>query len=411
MVKVEPDQVRGVSLFGAFEFMSGHLMNTYGRLPVTFAKGEGIWLVDTRGKKYLDAFAGVAVCGLGHAHPEVTQALCDQAGKLTHTSNWYGITNQETLADRLSGLSGMETVFFSNSGAEANEAAIKMARLFGRTKDIDIPMIIVTEHAFHGRTLATLTASGSRKVQAGFEPLVHGFIRVPYDDLDAIKQVAKSRTDVVAVMIEPVMGEAGVVIPDNGYLKGIREICDTNNWLMIADEIQTGLCRTGKWFACQHENVTPDIMTLAKALGNGFPIGACMGRGEAAKLMQPGNHGSTFGGSPLACGVGLSVLDVYEKENLHDRAHELGQRILAKLKNDLSGQEGIEEIRGKGLMIAIELDRPCLPILQQALDKGLLINVTAGNIVRLLPPLILTNDEADEIVSRLVPLIKDFLKS
>jgi acetylornithine/N-succinyldiaminopimelate aminotransferase len=386
-----------------------HLMHTYGRLPVTFTHGEGAWLWDTNGRKYLDALAGVAVCGLGHAHPAVADAVCDQARKLLHTSNWYQIALQQQLADELCRLTGMETVFFGNSGAEANEAAIKLARLFGNRKKVLNPTIIVTEGSFHGRTLATLSATGNRKIQAGFEPLVTGFNRVPYNDLAAVAQVGDNNKDVVAVLVEPITGEGGIGIPAPGYLQGLRNICDERGWLLMLDEIQTGMGRTGKWFACQHEDVLPDVMTLAKGLGNGVPIGACLARGAAASVFQPGNHGSTFGGNPLACRAALAVIAATEKADLPKRAGELGGRMLAGLREALAGVAGIKDIRGKGLMIGVELDRPCRELLQLGLDRGLLVNVTADTVLRLLPPLILSDDEADQIVRGVNDIVRAFL--
>jgi acetylornithine/N-succinyldiaminopimelate aminotransferase len=386
-----------------------HLMHTYGRLPVTFSHGAGAWLWDTDGRKYLDGLSGVAVCGLGHAHPAIAKAICDQAGKLIHTSNWYQIDLQQKLAGELCRLSGMETVFFSNSGAEANEAAIKLARLYGHQRKIGSPTIIVTEGSFHGRTLATLSATGNRKIQAGFEPLVAGFNRVPYNDLATIAQVGDNNKDVVAVLVEPITGEGGIGIPDAGYLSGLRQLCDQRGWLLMLDEIQTGVGRTGRWFACQHENVLPDVMTLAKGLGNGVPIGACLARGAAASVFQPGNHGSTFGGNPLACRAGLAVLETIEQEDLCERAASLGKRMLAGLEKHLAGAKGIREIRGKGLMLAIELDRPCREIMTRALERNLLVNVTADTVVRLLPPLILSDAEADQLVEGLSPVILEFL--
>ncbi len=389
--------------------MSEHLMQNYAPLPVTFVRGEGPWLWDSDGRKYLDALAGVAVCGLGHAHPAIAEAVCEQARTLVHVSNWYHIAEQEALAARLADLSGMERMFFSNSGAEANEAAIKLARLHGRARNIERPAIVVMEGSFHGRTLATLTATGNRKVQAGFEPLVQGFVRAPYNDLDAVRTIAANNPDVVAVLVEPVTGEGGVQIPDDDYLPGLREICDANGWLLMLDEIQTGIGRTGRWFAHQHSDVLPDVMTLAKGLGNGVPIGACLARGEAANLFQPGSHGSTYGGNPLVCRAALTVLDVMEKEGLVARAAELGQRIFESLKTELGALEGVREIRGCGLMLAVELNRPCGEILQQALAAGLLLNVTAGNVVRLLPPLVISDDEADRITATTARLIREFL--
>jgi acetylornithine aminotransferase len=389
--------------------MADHLMATYNRLPVQFAKGEGIWLWDSEHRQYLDAISGIAVCGLGHAHPAVTQALCEQAATLVHTSNLYGITLQEQLAERLCELSGMERAFFCNSGAEANEAAIKIARLYGHGKGISCPAIIVMEQSFHGRTMATLTATGNRRIQAGFEPLVRGFIRVPFNDLDAIRTVAGNNSDTVAVLVEPVQGEGGVNVPDTGYLDGIREICDANGWLMMLDEIQTGVGRTGEWFAWQHGNARPDVMTLAKSLGNGVPVGACLAQGAAAEVMQPGKHGTTFGGNPLACRAAIAVLETITQEGLVARAAELGQRMRMGFAAALDGLAGVSNIRGLGLMIGIELERPCSELVGRALQRGLLINVTAERVVRLLPPLIMTDKQADMIVAQVSDLIRDFL--
>ena len=388
--------------------MSDTLMHTYNRLPVTFSHGEGAWLIDTDGKRHLDALSGIAVCGLGHAHPVVTQAIADQAGKLLHTSNLYGIDLQQQLGDVLTALSGMDRVFFSNSGAEANEAAIKLARLYGNSRGIEKPAIVVMDNSFHGRTLATLSATGNRKVHAGFEPLVQGFVRVPYDDTEAIAALSGNKS-IVAVLVEPVQGEGGINIPDEHYLATIREICDANEWLMMLDEIQTGMGRTGKPFAYQHSNIRPDVMTLAKALGNGVPIGACLAHGAAADLFAPGHHGSTFGGNPLACRAALSVCELLQGENLSARAAQLGDKLLADFSKALADVEGIGDIRGMGLMIGIELDRPCAALVGQALSKGLLINVTADKVVRLLPPLILSDAEADQLVEQLSTLIRDFL--
>jgi acetylornithine/N-succinyldiaminopimelate aminotransferase len=389
--------------------MADHLMATYNRLPVQFAKGEGIWLWDSEHRQYLDAISGIAVCGLGHAHPAVTQALCDQAATLVHTSNLYGVTLQAELAGRLCELSGMQRAFFCNSGAEANEAAIKIARLYGHGKGISCPTIIVMGQSFHGRTLATLTATGNRRIQAGFEPLVRGFIRVPFNDLDAIRTVAGNNSDTVAVLVEPVQGEGGVNVPDAGYLEGVREICTANGWLMMLDEIQTGIGRTGEWFACQHGDARPDVITLAKALGNGVPIGACLAQGVAAEVMQPGKHGTTFGGNPLACRAALAVLETITREGLVSRAAELGQRMHSGFASALAGLAGVSNIRGLGLMIGIELDRPCGELVSRAMQGGLLINVTAERVVRLLPPLILTDKQADMIVKQVSELIREFL--
>jgi acetylornithine aminotransferase len=388
---------------------SKHVMPTYGRLPVSFVRGEGAWLWDAAGRKYLDALSGVAVCGLGHAHPAVTAAVCEQAGTLVHTSNWYGIDLQDRLADRLCKLAGMDNAFFGNSGAEANEAAIKLARLHGHQRRILSPTIVVTEGSFHGRTLATLSATGNRKIQAGFEPLVTGFNRVPYDDVEAIRQVGNRNPDVVAVLVEPLQGEGGVVIPDDGYLPALRALCDERGWLLMLDEIQTGMGRTGKWFACQHARVKPDVMTVAKALGNGVPIGACLARGAAAEVLKAGNHGSTFGGNPLACRAALAVIDVLERDKLDQRAAALGKRLLAGLKAALAGVAGVKQVRGMGLMLGIELDRPCREIMTLALDRGLLVNVTADRIVRLLPPLIYADTEVEALLDILPAVIQDFL--
>ena len=389
--------------------MSDALMTTYNRLPVAFERGEGPWLWDTEGRRYLDAITGIAVCGLGHAHPAVKEALCDQAATLLHTSNIYRITHQETLGERLCAAAGMDRVFFANSGAEANEAAIKLARLHGNRQGIRNPSVIVMEQSFHGRTLATLSATGSRKVQAGFEPLVQGFVRVPYDDIQAIEDIAAKESSVVAVLVEPVQGEGGVNIPQANYLTRIREICDGKGWLMMLDEIQTGMGRTGKLFAHQHQEILPDVMTLAKGLGNGMPIGACLARDAAAEVFAPGNHGSTFGGNPLACRVGLSVLDTIEIEGLSQRAQELGSRMLNAFRERLGGLKGVSDIRGLGLMLGIQLDRPCGELVTRALEQGLLINVTADQVIRLLPTLTMDDATCDEIVDKVAGLVSDFL--
>ena len=384
-------------------------MSVFAPLPVAFERGEGVWLWDTQGKKYLDALCGVAVCNLGHAHPAVTKAICDQAGKLIHTSNWYHIPLQEKLAEEICKVAGMDNAFFCNSGAEANETAIKLARLHAHQRKILNPAIIVMEGSFHGRTLATLAATGNRKIQAGFEPLVQGFSRVPFNDLEAVRTVGANNNNVVAVLVEPVQGEGGVTIPDPGYLKGLRQICDERGWLLMFDEIQTGMCRTGKWFACQHEDVLPDVLTLAKGLGNGVPIGGCLARGIAAQVFQPGTHGSTFSGNPLVCSTALAVIDTMKKDKLDRRAAQLGERILNGLRSNLQGVAGVKDIRGRGLMLAVELDRPCKDIMKLALDHGLLLNVTADRTVRLLPPLVLTDDEADRIATGTATVVRDFL--
>src|SRR5688500_8783962 len=386
-----------------------HVMNTYARLPVAFERGEGVWLWDTQGKRYLDALAGIAVCGLGHAHPRLTRVLREQVGKLVHTSNLYGIPLQERLGERLAAISGMESVFFCNSGCEANEAAIKLARLHGHKRDIEAPAIIVMEKAFHGRTIATLTATGSRKVQAGFEPLLAGFVRVPFDDLDAVRRVAAGNRNVVAVLVELLQGEGGVNVCHEGYLRGLREICDAHDWLLMLDEVQSGMGRTGKWFAFQHSGVMPDVMPLAKGLGNGVPIGACLAAGPAAHLFKPGNHGSTFGGNPLACSAALATLAIIEEERLMENAVKIGDFIRAELARRLADAKGVKEIRGKGLMIGIELEHPCGELVQQALDRGMLINVTVDHVIRLLPPLNFKTEEAGLLLATLVPLVTQFL--
>ncbi|HXF66786.1 MAG TPA: acetylornithine transaminase [Burkholderiales bacterium] len=384
-------------------------MNTYARLPVAFERGDGVWLWDAQGKRYLDALAGIAVCGLGHSHPRFVAALREQAGRLVHTSNLYEIPLQERLAERLAAISGLDAVFFCNSGAEANEAAIKLARLHGRARNIESPAVVVLERAFHGRTIATLTATGSRKVQAGFEPLVAGFVRVPFDDLAAIRRVAEANRSVVAVLVEPIQGEGGINICHEGYLAGLREICDAHGWLLMLDEVQSGMGRTGKWFAYQHWGVRPDVVTLAKGLGNGVPIGACLAAGAAAQLFKPGSHGSTFGGNPLACAAALATLAVIEEERLMENALRRGEFIRSELTRRLAGAKGVREIRGMGLMIGIELEQPCGELVQQALERGLLINVTADNVIRLLPPLTLSVEEAGLLLDTLVPLVLEFL--
>lgn len=387
-----------------------HVMNTYARLPVAFARGEGCWLWDAQGKRYLDGVAGVAVCGLGHAHPRFVAALREQAGTLVHTSNLYEITLQERLAERLAAISGMDNVFFCNSGCEANEAAIKLARLYGHKKGVESPAIVVMERAFHGRTMATLSATGSRKVQAGFEPLVAGFVRVPFDDLDAVRRVAENNRSVVAVLVELLQGEGGVNVCHDGYLAGLREISDANGWLLMLDEVQSGMGRTGRWFAFQHSGVRPDVMPLAKGLGNGVPIGACLAAGPAAQLFKPGSHGSTFGGNPLCCAAALATLDIIEEERLMENAVRIGEFIRAELAQRLAGLRGVRDIRGKGLMIGVELEHPCGELVQQGLEKGVLINVTVDNVLRLLPPLVMKREEAELLLATLVPLVTAFLE-
>lgn len=386
-----------------------HLMNTYVRLPVAFTHGRGARVYDEAGRGYLDALAGIAVSTLGHAHPRLVKAIAEQAGRILHASNIYRIREQEQLGDRLATLSGMDEVFLCNSGCEANEAAIKLARLFGHQKGVDVPAIVVMEKAFHGRTLATLSATGNRKVQAGFEPLVGGFVRVPFDDLEAVEQVAANNQSVVAVLIEPIQGEGGINIAHAEYLQGLRRICDERGWLLMFDEVQCGIGRTGCWFACQHAGVMPDVMTLAKGLGSGVPIGACLAAGKAAGVFKPGNHGSTFGGNPLASMAALTTLAVIEEDGLLKRAADLGEKLRVDFARALDGQAGVVAIRGDGLMIGIELDRDCGELVARALDRGLLINVTADRVVRLLPSLVFTDDDARELVSILAPLISEFL--
>ena len=382
-------------------------MNTYARLPVGFTKGEGSYLEDEHGKKYLDALTGIAVVGLGHAHPKVASALADQAKTLTHTSNLYQIPLQTKLAAKLCEISGMDSAFFANSGAEANEAAIKLARIKGSKSGINNPEVIVVDDSFHGRTMATLTATGNRKVHAGFEPLLNGFIRTQFDDIEAINGIAGNNTNVTAVLVEPILGEAGIVIPDPEYLSKLRAICDDKGWLLMLDEVQTGNGRTGTYFEFLDHDIAPDVVTTAKGLGNGMPIGVCLARGEAAGLFEPGNHGSTFGGNPLACAAALAVIDTIEQESLCSRARILGDRILSGFIKSLTGNNQVKEIRGKGLMLAIELNEDAPNLVNDALEAGILINVAQGNVIRLLPPLTLTDEEADSIVESVSNLISD----
>jgi acetylornithine aminotransferase len=388
-----------------------HVMNTYARLPVAFSHGQGCRITDSEGREYLDALSGIAVSTLGHAHPRLVSAIAAQAGRLLHTSNLYRIREQEELSDRLAELSGMEEIFFCNSGCEANEAAIKLARYYGHKKGIDSPTIIVMERAFHGRTMATLSATGNRKAQAGFEPLVSGFVRVPYDDLEAIKAIGRHNKNIVAVMLEIIQGEGGINLASLEFQKGLRQLCDDQGWLLICDEVQCGMARTGKWFGYQHAGIRPDIATLAKGLGSGVPIGACMAGGRAAGLFEPGKHGSTFGGNPLACTAALTTIATIEEDGLMAQAESVGTLIRRLFAEALAGVRGVKEIRGCGLMIGIELDRPCGELVGTALAAGLLINVTADKVIRLLPPLIFNENEARELVDRSVPLIRDFLAS
>lgn len=377
-------------------------------MPVTFTHGEGVWLYDEQGKKYLDGLSGIAVCGLGHAHPDVTRTIQEQAARLIHTSNVFHIKEQELLAAKLTSMARMEQVFFANSGAEANEAAIKLTRLFGHKKGIETPSIIVMEKAFHGRTMATLTASGSRKVQAGFEPLVPGFIRAPFNDLDAIHTIAANREDVVAVMVEPIQGEGGIYPAEEGYLRALANLCEQNDWMLILDEIQTGNGRTGKLYSCMHYDIQPDILTTAKGLGNGMPIGACLMSKRAKDLFKPGNHGSTFGGNPLACATALTVLEVIERDKLCERVTKNSALLIDKLISNLGEHPHVKAIRGKGYMIGIELDRPANDMRVLGLENQVLFNITAETVVRLLPPLIISEDEIDELVNRITRTINQF---
>ena len=382
------------------------VMPTYARIPVSFVRGEGSYLYDDQGRRYLDALTGLAVCGLGHAHPRVTEAIAAQAATLLHTSNLYRVAGQERLATRLCALAGMDNAFFCNSGAEANEAAIKIARLYGHGRNVETPEVVVVDGSFHGRTMATLTATGNRKVQAGFEPLLAGFVRAPYDDVDAVAHIAANNKNVVAILVEPVLGEGGVRIPAAGYLESLRGICDRNAWLMMLDEVQTGNGRTGRYFAFQHENLTPDVVTTAKGLGNGVPIGACLARGEAAKMLVAGTHGSTFGGNFLSCAAANAVIDELTEGCLIERAGALGERMLTTFRERLRGNNRVRDIRAKGLMVAIELTEPCTQLVAAALERGLLINVATETVIRLLPPLNLSDEEAATVVDTVVGLIE-----
>ena len=384
------------------------LMQTYARLPVTFSHGEGVYLVDTDGRRYLDALSGISVTNLGHAHPAVTEAIQQQAARLLHTSNLYHIAGQEALADALTAVSGMETAFFCNSGAEANEAAIKLARLYGHQRGVDKPAVIVFENAFHGRTLATLSATGNRKIQAGFEPLVSGFTRAPLNDLAAVQQIAANNPDVVAVLVEPIQGEGGIRVADDAFMQGLRALCDDRGWLLMLDEVQCGNGRAGHYFACQGMGVVPDVITTAKGLGNGVPIGACLAHGAAATVFKAGHHGSTYGGNPLACAAGLAVVNTVVNEGLAERATAAGARLRQQLADGLQGCENLVELRGRGLMIGVQLNRDCGELVGRALAAGLLINVTAGNTIRLLPPLICSDEHLDELATGLIKLIRGF---
>jgi acetylornithine aminotransferase len=382
-------------------------MNTYARQPVAFVRGEGVWLWDEEGRKYLDALAGIAVNTLGYAHPKLTRALSQRiASGVIHTSNLWRIPDQEAAADRVAEITGLDEVFFCNSGLEANEAAIKVARKYGHEKGIAEPAIVVMEKAFHGRSLATLSATGSRKVQAGFEPLVSGFVRVPLNDLEAVRQVAEHNKNVVAVFIEPIQGEGGINVSRLDYLRGLKEICERKEWLFMSDEVQCGLGRTGKWFVYQHAGFLPDVVPLAKGLGSGVPVGACVVGGRAKGVFKPGNHGSTFGGNPLAMTAVRTTIDTIKEEGLLANAVRVGDLI----RSGLPRTEGVAEIRGMGLMIGVELARPCGELVRQALDAGLVINVTADNVIRMLPPLVMNEAEGRMVLERLAPLVQRFLE-
>jgi acetylornithine aminotransferase len=387
---------------------SNALMNNYGSRALTLVRGEGAYLWDDQGRRYLDALAGIAVCGLGHAHPAVTAAINEQASRLLHCSNLYNIPVQEHLAEVLTAVSGMDRVFFGNSGAEANEAAIKLARLFGHGKGIAVPTVIVMENSFHGRTLATLSATGSRKVQAGFEPLVRGFSRAPFDDIGAIETIAANNPEVVAVLVEPIQGEGGVRVPAADYLAKLRTLCDDRGWLLMLDEIQTANGRTGTYFNYQQQGLLPDVVTVAKGLANGVPIGACLARGVAAELMKPGSHGSTFGGNPLACAAALATVNTIVGDELDANATAVGTWLRERFQHELARCGRVRDIRGRGLMIGIELNAPCGELVNKAAELGVLINVTSESVIRLLPPLIFTNEQAAELVGTLSPLIRNF---
>ncbi len=385
-------------------------MPTYNRLAITFDHGKGVWLWDQNNKQYLDALSGIAVCNLGHAHPAIHQAISEQSQKLLHTSNLYNIANQEELADLLISKSGMENVFFSNSGAEANEAALKIARLYGHQQGIDTPCVLVMEKSFHGRTLGTLSATGNKKIQEGFSPLLDGFIHIPFNNLDAINSAINNNKNIVAILVEPVQGEGGVNIPAPDYLNKIRKICDQNNLLMMLDEIQTGIGRTGKFLAYQHNGIIPDVCTLAKALGNGVPIGACLAHGKAATMLTAGKHGSTFGGNPLACSAALAVLKTLDDEKIIDQVESKGNQIRVNLSNKLKQNQDVSNIRNLGLMIGIDLSKPCGELVEIAQKKGFLINVTAEKTIRLLPPLIINSEQIELLTETLSELIQEFTK-
>ena len=388
--------------------MSDHLVKAYNSLPTSFTRGDGIYLWDTEDKRYLDALCGISVTNLGHNHPAVTEAIQQQASTLLHTSNIYAIEWQKKLANLICKLSGMDRVFFGNSGAEANEAAIKIARLYGHNQGNSDPNIIVMNNSFHGRTMATLSASGGRKVQAGFEPLLSGFVRAPYNDIESIQSVAKNNPKVVAILAEPVQGEGGIIVPDDGYLEALREICDKNNWLLMLDEVQSGIARSGEMFAFQHTNIIPDVLTLAKALGNGVPIGACVTQGKAAEVIQPGNHGSTFGGNPLACRAGYAVLDSIQKDSILDNVIKSSEQLISHLKRGLADHPDVKQIRNRGLLVGIEMKYNYQAFVMHALQRRLLLNVTAEKVIRLLPPLILTEQQTTDMAQQIIDCIHSF---
>lgn len=386
-----------------------YLMPTYQPLPIALERGDGVWVYDTNGNKYLDAFGGIAVSVLGHAHPAIVKAITEQANKIIHTSNVVQVPQQEKLAETLCNLANMDQVFFCSTGAEANECAIKIARMYGHKNNIENPQIIVTEKAFHGRTMATISASGSRKVQAGFEPLVQGFLRVPYDDIESIKELAKHNNNIVAILVEPIQGEGGILTPSPDYLPNLRKICDEHNWLLMLDEVQSGIARTGRWFGFQHyDNLVPDVMTLAKALGGGVPIGACLAHNKAKDLLQVGNHGSTFGGNPLCCHVAQAVLDTIQSNHLCENSYRLGEKLKANLKEVLSNFTQVVDIRGQGLWLGVEMNRPCREILNIGLKHGVLFNVTALNSIRLAPPLIYTDEHVEILLNKLPLIVEEF---
>jgi acetylornithine/N-succinyldiaminopimelate aminotransferase len=390
--------------------MTNIMPTYYNQMPVSFDYGRGAWLWDTKGNEYLDSLSGIAVCGLGHAHPDVTQTITEQASKVLHTSNTYTIAKQAQLAEKLARVAGVEQIYFCNSGAEANEAAIKLARVYARKKNIAEPIIITMKNSFHGRTMATLSASGSERLQIGFEPLVRDFIHIHLNNMTELNDAVKTYADrIIAIMLEPIQGDGGIQIATNEYMQHVRTLCDQHDWLMILDEVQTGMGRTGKWFAYQHTTIKPDVITVAKALGNGVPIGACMARDKACNLFSPGKHGSTFGGSPFVTAVGCTVIDVMEKQDLVNYAAKIGAYLVEKLKSVVTKHTGVVEVRGKGLMIGIELDRPCMDLPALGLKHKLLFNITANKVVRLLPPLIISEKEADEIVGRLDGVLAEYL--